>query len=123
MALAEPAFEMKPLEYLAAADRALTDGHDKVAAGLLAKAADATFLNLARLTELDAATADPIEVARALEGNKSLPQLAYRSNRIAASLLQDHAAMDVLEADELESAYEVVRKFVLRCQSELPGTE
>ena len=123
MALAEPAFEMMPLEYLAAADRALASGADRDAAKLLSKAADVTFLNLARLMELDASTADPIEVARALEGNKSLPQLAYRSNRIAASLLQDHAAMDVLEADELESAYGVVRKFILRCQSERPGTE
>ncbi len=123
MALTEPASEMMPLENLAAADRALAAGHDKEAARLLSKAADATFLKLARLVELDTEAADLIEVARALEGNESLPKLAYRSNRIAASLLRDHAEMDVLEAPELESAYGVVRKFILRCGSEFPWAE
>ena len=123
MALTEPAPVMMPLEYLAAADCALADGKGQEAAGLLYQAAEATFLKLAQLKGLDIEPPDLVEVARSLEADSSLPKLAYRSNLIAASLLRDHAELDVLEAPELESAYGVVRKFILRCQSAFPWAE
>ena len=117
MASTEPATEMTPLEYLAAADGKLAAGKGREAAGLLSKAARATFVKLAQRQGLNCSDLDLTSIAKTLEADASLPVLHYRANRIAASLLNDHAKTEVLEDCELEGAYGVVRKFVLGCHS------
>ena len=104
---------MTPSEYLALADSEFESGEYREAAGLMWKATEAVFVDLANSHGLDY-TEDLISLAKALEKNNSVPKLYYRGSLTVGTALRDHAKMDVLETCELELAYELARKFIIR---------
>ena len=61
---------------------------------------------------------DFIPLAKALGTDPSVRKLDYKGYLTAASLLRDHALMDVLEDYELESAYDDAREFIAECIGE-----
>ena len=104
---------MTPSEYLALADSKFDSGEYREAAGLMWKATEAVFVDLADSHGLDY-TEDFISLAKDLEKHNSVPKLYYRGSLTTGKLLRDHAEMDVLENVEVEFAYETARKFILR---------
>lgn len=112
---------MTPLEYLTQADAEMAAGNGREAAGLLWQATQATLVELAekRGVALDSpGYGDFIEVADALESEKSVEKRYFRSNFIAATVLRDHAAMEVLDGSELDFSYDLTRKFIVECNGE-----
>ena len=109
---------MTPLEYLARADKEMASGNGREAAGLLWKAAEVTLEELGqkRGYALNGPEyEDFMEIADALESDKSGEKHYFRSNFIAASVLRDHADMEVLEDTELDFSYCLTRKFIVEC--------
>ena len=104
---------MTPSKYLALADGKFDSGEYREAAGLMWKATKAVFVDLADSHGLDY-TEDFISLAKALEKHNSVPKLYYRGGLTVGTALRDHAEMDVLETCELELAYELARKFIIR---------
>ena len=56
---------------------------------------------------------DLTPLALALEADSGVPKLAYSSYLVAATVLYDHALMEVMDNYQLEWAYDYARKFVL----------
>ncbi len=76
-------------------------------------AARTTFVSLGRARGLE--SSDLIELAKALESDGLVPKYHYRGGLAGATLLRDHAKMDVLENYEIKDAFEVTRDFVKDC--------
>ena len=114
----EPTKGMTPSEYVDLADRELAAGNHRHAAGLLWKATEAIFINLAKERGIDHSDPDLIDVAKALEADGSVPRFHYRSRLVCGKLMRDHAEMDVLEDYELESAFHVARQFIVEHHGE-----
>lgn len=108
-----PAMDKTPLDYVAAAERERETGNHRQAAALMWQATQATFANLAGARNLD--DLDLIELAKQLESDGSVTKYYYRGGLVGATLLRDHAAMDVLESYELTDAYEATRQFIRDC--------
>jgi hypothetical protein len=68
--------------------------------------------------DLSLPSGDLIPLAKALETDDSVPALYYSGYLTAASLLHDHALMDVLEDYQLDSACKETRKFVMKFQDD-----
>lgn len=117
MAASEQTTEMTPREYLAGADREWAAGNHQEAAGLLWKATKSTFIQLAeeRGLEYDEYL---IGLAKALEADGAVYEWYYRGNLGVAKLMRDHAEMDVLEGYQLESTFDLVRRFLVEQHGE-----
>ena len=63
--------------------------------------------------DLNLPSRDLTALAIALEADPSVLRLRYSSYLVAASVLYDHALMDVMDNYQLEWAYDYARKFVL----------
>lgn len=106
--------EMTALDYTHAAHKQLAAGNERKAAGLLWKAAEATFLDLGRKRGIEC-DGNLIELAKALDANGAVTKRYHRSMLGEASLLRDHARHDVLESwyfldvygDTLDFVFEV----------------
>jgi hypothetical protein len=109
----EPGMKSTAADFLHKADEKFRSGYRREAAGLMWEAAQATFAGLAQTRGLE--YGDLIELAKALEADGSVPKYHYRGGLVGATLLRDHAEMDVLEAYELDDAYEATRIFVNEC--------
>ena len=103
---------MMPSEYLALADSKFDSGEYREAAGLMWKATEAVFVDLADSHGLDY-TEDFISLAKALEKDSSVAKYDYRGSLTVGKVLRAHADMDVLESVEVEFAYETAREFIL----------
>ncbi len=101
---------MAPSEYLTLADRKFACGEYREAAGLMWKATEAVFVDLADSHGLD--KSELILVARALAKDGSVAKYDYRGSLTVGNVLRDHAEMDVLETCELELAYELAQDFI-----------
>ena len=101
------------LQYLDAANAEKQAGNQRHAAELMWKATQATFVALAQTRGLECG--DLIELAKALELDGSVPKYHYRGGLAGATLLRDHAEMDVLEPYEIEDAYHATCEFVKDC--------
>ena len=88
--------EMTALDYTHAAHKQLAAGNERKAAGLLWKAAEATFLDLGRKRGIEC-DGDLIELAKALDAKGAVTKRYHRSMLGQTSLLRDHARHDVLE--------------------------
>ena len=108
MATPESATGMTPLEYLKQADQEMAAGNGQVAAGLLWKATEATFIGLAEKLGMDGN--DLREVAKAMEKKNPPYVLYYSGNLLFAESLRDHASTDPMEGYELE--YYVLEDFL-----------
>lgn len=107
------ATEMTALDYTQAAHKQLAAGNERKAAGLLWKAAEATFLNLARERGIKC-DGDLIELAKALDAKGAVTKRYHRSRLGEVFLLRDHAEMDLLESWHLMSVYEDTLDFILK---------
>ena len=87
-ALTEPQNNMTPLEYLKQADKEMAAGNHQVAAGLLWKATESTFIGLAEKLGMDGN--DFREVAKAMEKKNPPYELYYSGNLLFAESLRDH---------------------------------
>jgi hypothetical protein len=105
--------EMSVAGYLTAAEVQYGVGNHREAAGLMWDAAQATFMSLGRARGLECA--DLIELAKSLESDGSVPKYYFRGGLVGATLLRDHAELEVLEQFELKDAYEATRQFVRDC--------
>ena len=105
---------MTALDYTHAAHKQLAAGNERKAACLLWKAAEATFLDLARERgiECDGDGDSLIELARALDANGAVTKRYYRSMLGQTSLLRDHAIHDVLESWYFLDVYRDTLDFV-----------
>ena len=103
--------EMTALEYTHAAHKQLAAGNERKAAGLLWKAAEATFLDLAHERGIGC-DGDLIELAKALDANGAVTKRYYRSMLGQTSLLRDHARHDVLESWYFLDVYRDTLDFV-----------
>ena len=109
---------LSALEYLSRADQEMAAGNGREAAGLLWKATRATLVGLARewgLALKGSEYSDFMELADALESVQVREKGYLRGNFIAATVLRDHAAMEVLESSELDFSYDLTRKFIVDC--------
>ena len=112
---------LAPLDYLSRADEEMAAGNGREAAGLLWKATRATLVGLGRERGLERPGNDEdalIELAGAMEKFGSIPDYYYLGKVAAGSLLKEHAGSGALEDYELESAYQVARRFVVECNGE-----
>ena len=121
MATPEPATGMTPLEYMALADKALSEGNNQEAAGFMWKATESTYIGLAKERGLD--YSDLFAVAQTLEEEKTAPKRHFTVSLIISESLRDHAVTDEmlgyeLEDYQLEGAYQVTRSFVMEQNSE-----
>ena len=104
--------EMTALDYTHAAHKQLAAGNEREAAGLLWKAAEATFLDLARKRGIEC-DGNLIELAKALDA-KGAVRRGYYSVRLGGmSLLRDHAKHDVLESWHFLDVYRDTLDFIL----------
>ena len=103
---------MTALDYTHAAHKQLASGNEREAAGLLWKAAEATFLDIAREhgIEYDGSL---IELAKALDTNGAVRRGYYSVRLGGMSTLRDHAEHDVLEKWDLMALYEDTLDFIL----------
>ena len=109
---------LSALEYLSRADQEMAAGNGREAAGLLWKATRATLVGLARergLALKGSEYSDFMELADALESVQVSEKGYLRGNFIAATVLRDHAVMEVLESSELDFSYDLTRKFIVDC--------
>ena len=104
--------EMTALDYTHAAHKQLAAGNEREAAGLLWKAAEATFIALGRERGIEH-DGDLIKLAKALEADGSVRKGYYRVRLGGISLLHDHADMDVLESWQVMDVYADALDFVL----------
>ena len=104
--------DMTALDYTHAAHKQLAAGNERKAAGLLWKAAEATFLDLARERGIEC-DGSLIELAKALEADGSVSKWYYRGSLGGASLLRAHAEFEALEKWELMDAYKDTLDFIL----------
>ena len=108
----EPGKNMTPLEYLACADREWEAGNHQEAAGLLWEGTKATFVALAEKRGLEY-DEYMIDLAKALEAEGSVHKWYYRGSLGVGKLMRDHAEMDMLEGYQLESTFDLARKFLV----------
>lgn len=105
--------EMTALDYTHAAHKELAHGNEREAAGLLWKAAEATFLDMARERGIECDGDDSlIELAKALDAKGAVTKRYHRSMLGEASLLRDHAKHDVLESWYFLDVYKDTLDFV-----------
>ena len=116
MSTHESATEMTPLEYLKRADEAMASGKHQLASGLLWKATEATIVGLA--TERGVEGNDIGELAKGLELNGSAEKHHFMSRLVTAKFLKEHADNEIMEDYELEGAYDVTRRFVVKWYGE-----
>lgn len=110
--------KMTALDYTHAAHKQLAHGNEREAAGLLWKAAEATFLDLGRERGIECDGGDGlIELAKALEADGSVSKWYYRGSLGEASLLKAHADMDVLEKWQLMDTYKDTLDFILEAHN------
>ena len=110
----QPATEMTALDYTHAAHKQLAHGNEREAAGLLWKAAEATFLDLARERGIEHnGDGNLIELAKALDANGAVTKRYHRSRLGAMSTLKLHAEHDVLEKWDLMALYENTLDFIM----------
>lgn len=114
MATSEPATEMTPMEYLKQADKEMAAGNGQKAAGLLWKATEATLVGLAKKREIQYRD-DLSQLAIALEADGSVEKRHYRARVVTAKILREHAETEIMEDDELEGTYAVMRNFLVGC--------
>ena len=103
--------DMTALDYTHAAHKQLAAGNEREAAGLLWKAAEATFLDLGRKCGIEC-DGDLIELAKALDAKGAVTKRYHRGNLGGASLLRAHAEFEALEKWELMDAYEATLEFI-----------
>ena len=108
--------EMTALGYTHAAHKQLAAGNERKAAGLLWKAAEATFLDLGRKRGIEC-DGELIELAKALEADGSVRKGYYSLRLGAMSTLRVHAEQDVLERWELMALYEDSLDFILEANN------
>ena len=104
--------EMTALDYTHAAHKQLAAGNEREAAGLLWKAAEATFFELARKRGIECDNGDLIELAKALDANGAVTKRYHRSMLGQTSLLRDHARHDVLESWYFLDVYKDTLDFI-----------
>lgn len=104
--------EMTALDYTHAAHKQLAAGNEREAAGLLWKAAEATFLNLASDRDIEC-DGSLIELAKTLEADGSVREGYYSLRLGAMSALRVHAEQDVLGRWDLMVLYEDSLDFIL----------
>ena len=107
---------MTPLEYLKQADREMAAGNGQKAAGLMWKAVEFTFIQLAEARGLD--WKDFQKMASEIEKEDFDRRSRLTINILMAEALRDHGMDDPteryeLEGDVLESFLEGTREFVL----------
>ena len=98
-----------PLEYLAAAERELAADNPLEGSRLLWKAAEATFVRLARKHRMDGS--DIIDLAHALD-RKERRNRYYIGAYSVANSLKHHAELEILEEYEFDSACGIIQDFV-----------
>ena len=86
---------MTALDYTHAAHKQLAHGNEREAAGLLWKAAEATFLALAHKRGIEH-NGDLIEIAKTLDANGAVTKRDHRGSFGGASLLRAHAEFEAL---------------------------
>ena len=116
MAKPEPSVEKTPLDYLNQADREMAAGNGREAAGLLCKATEATIRGLS--TKKGLVGTNLGELAQGLESDGSVEKHHFMSRLVTAKFLREHAANEIMEDFELEGAYDVTRRFVIRWYGE-----
>ena len=104
--------DMTALDYTHAAHKQLAAGNERKAAGLLWKAAEATFLDIARARGIEC-NGNLTALAKALDADGSRSKWYYRGSLGGAWLLHDHAEFEALEKWELMDSYEATLEFVL----------
>ena len=108
--------EMTALGYTHAAHKQLAAGNERKAAGLLWKAAEATFLDLGRKRGIECGIEcdgdSLIELAKALDAKGAVTRRYHRSMLGQTSLLRDHARHDVLESWYFLDVYRDTLDFV-----------
>ena len=112
---------LAPLDYLSRADEEMAAGNGREAAGLLWKATRATLVGLGRERGLKlsgSGYSDFMELADALESVPEWEKGYFRGNFIAATVLRDHADMEVLECLELDFSYDLTRQFIVECNGD-----
>lgn len=102
---------MTAIEYMMAADGEYAAGNETKAAGLMWKAVETTFVNLAQERSLPCENL--LQVAKALDVEGRHSPRYYRSSFVGLGLLEDHAQMEALEPCELKDALMGAREFVL----------
>ena len=108
--------EMTALDYTHAAHKQLAAGNEREAAGLLWKAAEATFIDLGRERGIEH-DGDLIKLAKALEADGSVRKWYYRGTLGGVSLLRAHAEFEALEQWELMDAYKDTLDFILEARN------
>ena len=110
--------EMTALDYTHAAHQQLAAGNERKAAGLLWKAAEATFIDLARKRGIECDGDDSlIDLAKALEADGSVRKGYYSLRLGAMSTLRVHAEQDVLERWDLMALYEDSLDFIIEANN------
>ena len=104
--------EMTALDYTHAAHKQLAAGNERKAAGLLWKAAETTFIDLARKRGIEY-DGSLIEMAKALDANGAVGRGYYSVRLGAMSTLGLHAEHNVLERWDLMPLYEDTLDFIL----------
>ena len=115
-AMAQTKPKMTALDYTHAAHQQLAAGNEREAAGLLWKAAEATFLDIARKRGIEP-NGSLIELAKALEADGSVRKGYYSVRLGAMSTLRVHAEQDVLERWDLMALYEDSLDFILEANN------
>ena len=106
--------DMTPLDCTHAAHKKLAAGNEREAAGLLWKAAEATFLDLARKRGIECDGDDSfIDLAKALESDASVSKWYFRGSLGGATLLKAHAEFEALESWNFIDVYRDTLDFVL----------
>ena len=107
--------EMTALDYTHAAHKQLAAGNEREAAGLLWKAAEATFIDLGRERGIEH-DGDLIKLAKALDAKGAASKRYHRSRLGGISLLRDHAKYEVLESWYFIDVYRDTLDFILEVQ-------
>ena len=107
---------MTPLEYLKQADREMAAGNGQKAAGLMWKATEATIADLAARKGVESKELG--ELAKGLETAGYVEKHHFTSRLVTAKFLKEHANNEIMEDYELENAYDVIRRFVVRWYGE-----
>lgn len=113
----EPTAETPAREFLARADREWAAGHHQEAASLIWEGTKATFVALAKERGLGY-DEHMIDLAKALEADGSVNKWYFRGSLGVGKLMRDHAEMDVLEGYQLESTFDLARKFLVEQNSQ-----
>ena len=95
-----------------ASHKQLAAGNEREAAGLLWKASEVTFLDLAHRRGIEC-DGNLIELAKTLDANGAVTKRYRRSRLGEVFLLRDRAEMDLLESRHFGDVYEDTPDFVL----------